>query len=128
MSKKSRFRGSFDKQHGKWDQTLSKSEPEHLYHNDWSLWRQLSWKKSLLVICKILGLFVKTLNVGDNYCLLNRENLKRPIQMELSEKQNSFSEFVSVFLKSILNFEKFQKKDDRHNWCILQITHSEKRG
>ena len=67
------------------------------------------------MICKILGLFVKTLNVGDNYCLLNRENLKRPIQMELSEKQNSFSEFVSAFLKSILNFEKFQKKDDRHN-------------
>ena len=48
--------------------------------------------------------------------------------MELSEKQNSFSEFVSAFLKYILNFEKFQKKDDRHNWCILQITHSEKRG
>ena len=26
MSKKSRFRGPFDKQHGKWDQTALKSE------------------------------------------------------------------------------------------------------
>ena len=37
MSKKSRFRGSFDKEHGKWDQTLLISEPGHLYHNYWSL-------------------------------------------------------------------------------------------
>ena len=110
MSKKSRFRGSFDKQHGKWDQTLSKSEPEHLYHNDWSLWRQLSWKKSLLVIWKFLGLFVKTLNVRDKYCLLNREDVTRPIRMEFSEKKNSFSQFVSAFLKSVLYFEKFKKK------------------
>ena len=29
MSKKSRFRGPFDKQHGKWDQTLPKSEWHH---------------------------------------------------------------------------------------------------
>ena len=29
----------------------------YLYHIYWGLWRQLSWKKSLLVIEKILGLF-----------------------------------------------------------------------
>ena len=32
MSKKSRFKGPFDRQHGKWVQTLLRSEPRHRYH------------------------------------------------------------------------------------------------
>ena len=32
MSKKSRFKGLFDRQHGKRVQTLLRSEPEHRYH------------------------------------------------------------------------------------------------
>ena len=32
MSKKSRFNGPFDRQHGKRVQTLLRSEPEHRYH------------------------------------------------------------------------------------------------
>ena len=32
MSKKSRFKGSFDRQHGKRVQTLLRSEPQHRYH------------------------------------------------------------------------------------------------
>ena len=32
ISKKYRFRGRFDKQHAKGDQTLLKSEPHNLYH------------------------------------------------------------------------------------------------
>ena len=31
-SKKSRFKGPFDKQHGKRIQTLLRSEPQHRYH------------------------------------------------------------------------------------------------
>ena len=104
------FRAPYDKQHRMGDLTLLKPEQHHLYHIDWSMWRQLSWKKSPLVIYKILGLFVKTLNTGHKYSLLNRENLKKPIQMKLSQKQNLFSQFVSAFLKSRLNFKHFQKK------------------
>ena len=33
MSKKSRFRSSFNKRDGKWSKTLLKSEGNHLYHN-----------------------------------------------------------------------------------------------
>ena len=40
----------------------------------------MSWKKSLLVICKILGLFINTLTADDKYSLLNRDNLTQPIQ------------------------------------------------
>ena len=32
MSKRSRFKGPFDRQHGKRVQTLLRSEPQHRYH------------------------------------------------------------------------------------------------
>ena len=70
---------------------------------------------SLLVIHKILTLFVKTLAVNDKHYLLNRDNLPQPIQMQLSQKQKTFSEFFFAFLKSILNFKHLPTKDDPHS-------------
>ena len=64
----------------------------------------------MLVLCNILGLFVNTLSQDDKYCLLYKDNLLQPIQILLSQKQMTFSEFFSPFLKSTLNFERFQKK------------------
>ena len=63
----------------------------------------------MLVLCKILRLFVHTLTDDDKYILLYRDNLTQPIQILLSQKQKSFSEFFSAFLKSKLNFEHFRK-------------------
>ena len=88
----------------------------------------MSWKKSLLVLFKILRQLVNTLNADDRYSLLNRDNLTQPIQILLSQKQKTFSEFFSSFLKSILNFEHFQKKDDPHSPCISVTTVSEEGG
>ena len=48
--------------------------------------------------------------------------------MELSQKQKTFSEYFCAFLKSSLNFEHFQKKDDSHSWGISEITDFEKHG
>ena len=110
MSIKSRFKGSFKKQHGKCAQTLFKFAWQNLYHIYWSLWRQLNFKKFLSVICKISRLFPNTLSADGKYSLLNRDNLTQPIQMQLYWKQKTFSEFFSAFLKSCLNFEHFQKK------------------
>ena len=53
----------------------------------------MHWKKFLLVIHKILTLFVNTLTVGDNHYLLNRDSLTQPIQVLLSQKEKSFSQF-----------------------------------
>ena len=64
----------------------------------------------MLVLCKILGLFVNTLSEDDRYCLLYKDNLLQPIQILLSQKQKTFSQFFSPFLKSTLNSEHFQKK------------------
>ena len=73
---------------------------------------QLHWKKSVLLINKTLRLFVNTFTVDDKHYLLNRDNLTQPIQMQLSQKQKTFSEFFFAFLKSKFNFKQFPKKDD----------------
>ena len=125
MSKKSRFRGCFDKQYGKRAQALLKSASQHLYHIHRSLPRKLSWKKSLLLTCKILGLLVNTLAADEKYPVLTRDNLTIPIQMPLSQKRKTFSEFFAEFLKSRINFNYFGKKDDPHRFCISEITASE---
>ena len=128
ISKKSRFKGSFRKQHGKRPQTLLKFAWKHLYHVHGSLRRQLTCKKSLLVICKISGLFLNTLSADGQYSVFNTANLTQRIQMQVSRKQQTASHFFSAFLKSSLNFEHFQKKDDSHSWGISEITDSEKHG
>ena len=71
-------------------------------------------------------MFVNTLTADDKYSLLNRSNLTLPIQILLSHKVKSFSEFFCSFLKFTLNFEHFQAKDEPHSRCIPQITVSEK--
>ena len=51
-----------------------------------------------------------------------------PIPIQLSQKQECCSEFFIEFLKSSLNFEHFQKKDDSQRLNISEITDSEKHG
>ena len=80
----------------------------------------------MLLLCKILRLFVYTLTDDEKYCSLYRDNLTQPIQILLAQKQKTFSRLISAFLKSTLNFARFQKKDDTHSRYISQITVSEK--
>ena len=69
----------------------------------------------MLVLCKTLRLFANTLTPDGKYSLLIREKLTQPLQILISKKQKSFSEFFSSFLKSTLNFEPCQKKDESHS-------------
>ena len=110
MSKKSRFRGAFDIQHGKRAQELLKFTSDTLYNIQRSAPRKLSRKKSVLLTCKILGLLLNTLATDEKYPVLNRDNLTIPIQMQLSQKQKSFSQVFATFSKNRLNFEHFFKK------------------
>ena len=128
MSKKSRFKGSFGKKHGKRAQTLLKFAWQHLYQIYWMMWMQLTCKKSLLVICKISRLFPNSLSAYGKYSLLNRDILVTPIQMQLSRKQKPFSELFSAFFKSSLNFGHFQTKDNSQSWAVSEIVQSEKQG
>ena len=60
--------------------------------------------------CKVLRLFINTLSADDKHSALSRDNSLQTIQMNLSEKQKTFSHFLRAFLKSTSNFEDFQKK------------------
>ena len=55
------------------------------------------------------------MSADGKYSLLYRDSLTQRIQMQLSQKQQTFSRFFSTFLKSSLNLEHFQKKDDTHS-------------
>ena len=65
------------------------------------------------MIHKILRQFLNTLTVDEKHYLLKRDNLTQPIQIQLSQKEKSFSVFFFAFLKSILNFKHLPEKDDR---------------
>ena len=41
--------------------------------------------------------------------------------MQLSKKQEHFSQFFATFLKTILNFQHFEEKDDPHSLRISKI-------
>ena len=62
------------------------------------------------MIDNVLRLFLDTLTFDETLYLLNRDNLTEPIQMQLSQKQKTFSEFFFALLKSILNLNICQKK------------------
>ena len=72
-------------------------------------------RKSLLVIDKSLTLVVKTFPDDDKHYRLNRDYLVQPIQMQLFQKEKTFSAFFFAFLKSILNFKHLLKKYDPHS-------------
>ena len=81
---------------------------------------------SPLVLGQILGIFVITLTADGKYTVEHCENLKLPIQMQLSEKRKTLSQFFIPFLRSTSNFKHFETKYDGHSYCISEITDCEK--
>ena len=51
-----------------------------------------------------------------------------PIQIQLSLKPKTFSDFRILFLESKSNFEYFEKKDDHNSYFVSEITHCQKLG
>ena len=136
--KRSSFRGALRWQHGKRANTQFKVESQRLYHIYWSLYKKFRLKKSLWVICSILGLFVNSLTANNKYFLLNRDNLLQHFQMHLSQKWKIFSFFFFSFLHFlnlywILNiFKKTMTLVYLYLYfllkCIFELTDSEKHG
>ena len=75
----------------------------------------MSFNKSLLDISKMFRFFINTLTADERYSLLYKDNLTHPIQIQLSQELKLLSRFFSLLLKSSLNFEHLQKKDDPHS-------------
>ena len=66
------------------------------------------------MIYKILRQFVNTSTADDKHYLLNRENLTEGNEMQFYQKQKTFSQFFSEFLKPMVMFKHFPKSDDPH--------------
>ena len=121
MFKKSRFRWCLHKLYAKRAQALLKSASQHLDHVRWLLARKLSSKKSFLLTWEILGLLVNPLATDEMYPVLNGDNLRIPIQMQLNQEQKTFSEFFPPLLKFILQFEHFEKKMTLINFVFSKL-------
>ena len=70
---------------------------------------------SPLVLGEILRVFVNRLTADDKYRVQDCENLPLPIQVQLSEKRKTLSEYFVPFLEFTSNFKHFERKDDSHS-------------
>ena len=77
------------------------------------------------MIFQILRLFPDVLGANDKYSVLNRDKLTIPIQMQLYQKQKTFAQFFSEFLKCGLDIEHTLKGDGPRRIFISEITDSE---
>ena len=57
----------------------------------------------------------------------SNENLRLPIQMQLSEKLKPLSQIFIAFLKKTFNFKHFEKKE-LHSSGIPEVIQSERRA
>ena len=70
---------------------------------------------SPLMLGKILGVFVNTMTADGKYPIQDCENLQLPIEMQLSKKRKTLSQFFVPFLESTSKFKHFERKDDHHS-------------
>ena len=104
------FRTPFARNRLHGPQRLLEPELEHFHRNFQLILKKLSWKTSLLVRCKILGLFGNTLTADLMYSRLIWEKLRQQVQMVLSKKRSSFSLIFFAFLECTQNFDHFEIK------------------
>ena len=60
-------------------------------------------------------MFFNTLSAVGKYPVKYCNKLQHPIQIQVSEKRKTFSQFYVQFLETTLHFIHFEKKDDGHS-------------
>ena len=106
----------FRRQHVNGSQTLLRSVWNQFHSNLPLIWERRNTKRLVLVRSEFLGQFVNT---------LNQENLSQQVPMQTSLKVKTCSRFLIAFLKSTLNFEYFERKDQCHSLSISEIINCE---
>ena len=79
----------------------------------------------ILVTSDLLGQFLNTLTSDYKCSRQNLENLWQQVPRQISRKAQTFSGLFVTFLKSTLNFEYFEKKDQSHSLSITEIINCE---
>ena len=65
------------------------------------------------MIYKILGVFCNTSTGNEKYLFRGSKNLLSLIQIQVSLKPKTLSDFFASFLESTSNFQDLEKKDNR---------------
>ena len=76
----------------------------------------------VLVRSELIGQFLNTLTADCKYSRWIWENLWQQVSMQISRKLETFSQFFIAFLKSTLNLEYFEKKDQSHSLSITEVS------
>ena len=79
----------------------------------------------MVVRSEVLGQFVNTLTADYKYSCQNRENFSQQVPMQTSLELKTCSGFFIAFLKSTLNLEHSEKKDQSHSLSITEIINCE---
>ena len=80
----------------------------------------------VLVRSELLGHFVNTLTADYKYSRQNRESFLQQVPMQISLKLKTCFRFFIAFLKSTLNLEYFEKKDQSQTLSITEIINCER--
>ena len=79
----------------------------------------------VVVRSEVLGQIVNTLTADSKHSRQNRENLSQQVPVQTSMKLKSCSRFLIAFVKSTLNLEYFERKDQCQRLSILEIINCE---
>ena len=90
LSRKRRFRTSFDSLDVNGCETLVKTAWEQFYYIFWLLWRKSTGKISPLLDFEMLEVFVNRLTADENYPFRYSKDLQFPIQTQISLKKTLF--------------------------------------
>ena len=80
-----------------------------------------SWKKFLLVICEILGLFVNTLTADGKYSVLKKGNLAQSFRCNDVTTWKCFSIFVAHFLNLDQTLYILRKKSSLRGYVFREL-------
>ena len=75
----------------------------------------------VLVRSEVLGQFANTSTLHYKYSRYDLENLQHQFQIQISPKPKTFSGFFIASMKSTLNSEYFEKKEQSHRLSITEI-------
>ena len=125
MSKRPSFIQRCGRQHINRLQTLLTTVRNQFHTTPPLICEERNTKRLVLVIYQFLGQFVNTWTADFKYSRYNRENIWQKDPMQISRKPKTFSEFSIAFLKSTLNLEYFERKDQAMSLSITEIINCE---
>ena len=113
------------RQHVNGSQTLLRSSPNQRHTTLPLISDRGSRKRVFLIRSELLGQFVNTLTADNNYSRQGWEISWQQVPRPISRKAKISAQFFVAFLKSTLNLEYFEKKDQSHSLSINEIINCE---